>query len=101
MKLLNDKAVAKSQLQKKLGQLLYLTNLEKVRFTVLALYQTKLMSCISLAEETCHYFHLKLSLQKMCFLESASVCVKNVCYSPHYCIVTVITLYILAICLII
>nr|XP_033793202.1 E3 ubiquitin-protein ligase SHPRH isoform X2 [Geotrypetes seraphini]XP_033793203.1 E3 ubiquitin-protein ligase SHPRH isoform X2 [Geotrypetes seraphini] len=28
-KLLNDKAVAKSQLQKKLGQLLYLTNLEK------------------------------------------------------------------------
>lgn len=34
VKLLNDKAVAKSQLQKKLGQLLYLTNLEKVRFTV-------------------------------------------------------------------
>ncbi|KFQ32932.1 E3 ubiquitin-protein ligase SHPRH [Merops nubicus] len=29
VKLLNDKAVAKSQLQKKLGQLLYLTNLEK------------------------------------------------------------------------
>lgn len=29
MKLLNDKAVATSQLQKKLGQLLYLTNLEK------------------------------------------------------------------------
>ncbi|KAM5263916.1 E3 ubiquitin-protein ligase SHPRH isoform 2-T2 [Ctenodactylus gundi] len=29
MKLLNDKAVAASQLQKKLGQLLYLTNLEK------------------------------------------------------------------------
>ncbi|XP_054990476.1 E3 ubiquitin-protein ligase SHPRH [Sorex araneus] len=29
MKLLNDKAVASSQLQKKLGQLLYLTNLEK------------------------------------------------------------------------
>uniref|UniRef100_H2ZUI0 E3 ubiquitin-protein ligase SHPRH n=1 Tax=Latimeria chalumnae TaxID=7897 RepID=H2ZUI0_LATCH len=29
MKLLNDRAVAKSQLQKKLGQLLYLTNLEK------------------------------------------------------------------------
>lgn len=29
-KLLNDRAVAKSQLQKKLGQLLYLTNLEKV-----------------------------------------------------------------------
>lgn len=32
MKLLNDKAVATSQLQKKLGQLLYLTNLEKVLF---------------------------------------------------------------------
>ncbi|XP_069091339.1 E3 ubiquitin-protein ligase SHPRH [Pleurodeles waltl] len=31
MKLLNDKAVAKSQLQKKLGQLLYLTNLEKTQ----------------------------------------------------------------------
>lgn len=30
MKLLNDRAVAKSQLQKKLGQFLYLTNLEKV-----------------------------------------------------------------------
>ncbi|XP_075718971.1 E3 ubiquitin-protein ligase SHPRH [Rhinoderma darwinii] len=29
VKLLNDKAIAKSQLQKKLGQLLYLTNLEK------------------------------------------------------------------------
>ncbi|XP_066556931.1 E3 ubiquitin-protein ligase SHPRH isoform X2 [Amia ocellicauda] len=29
VKLLNDRAVAKSQLQKKLGQLLYLTNLEK------------------------------------------------------------------------
>ncbi|XP_063299658.1 E3 ubiquitin-protein ligase SHPRH isoform X1 [Pelobates fuscus] len=29
VKLLNDKAMAKSQLQKKLGQLLYLTNLEK------------------------------------------------------------------------
>lgn len=29
MKLLNDQAVAKSQLQKKLGQFLYLTNLEK------------------------------------------------------------------------
>jgi len=34
VKLLNDKAVAKSQLQKKLGQLLYLTNLEKVSFVV-------------------------------------------------------------------
>lgn len=30
VKLLNDRAVAKSQLQKKLGQFLYLTNLEKV-----------------------------------------------------------------------
>lgn len=30
VKLLNDQAVAKSQLQKKLGQFLYLTNLEKV-----------------------------------------------------------------------
>ncbi|XP_031436038.1 E3 ubiquitin-protein ligase SHPRH isoform X2 [Clupea harengus] len=30
-KLLNDRAVAKSQLQKKLGQLLYLTNLEKTQ----------------------------------------------------------------------
>lgn len=30
VKLLNDRAVAKSQLQKKLGQLLYLNNLEKV-----------------------------------------------------------------------
>ncbi|MEQ2161661.1 hypothetical protein GOODEAATRI_011782, partial [Goodea atripinnis] len=29
VKLLNDQAVAKSQLQKKLGQFLYLTNLEK------------------------------------------------------------------------
>ena len=32
VKLLNDQAVAKSQLQKKLGQFLYLTNLEKVIF---------------------------------------------------------------------
>lgn len=30
IKLLNDRAVSKSQLQKKLGQFLYLTNLEKV-----------------------------------------------------------------------
>lgn len=30
VKLLNDQAVAKSQLQKKLGQFLYLTDLEKV-----------------------------------------------------------------------
>lgn len=30
VKLINDRAVAKSQLQKKLGQFLYLTNLEKV-----------------------------------------------------------------------
>lgn len=30
VKLLNDRAVAKSQLQKKLGQFLYLSNLEKV-----------------------------------------------------------------------
>lgn len=34
VKLLNDQAVAKSQLQKKLGQFLYLTNLEKVFFYV-------------------------------------------------------------------
>ncbi|KAM8947387.1 E3 ubiquitin-protein ligase SHPRH [Pelodytes ibericus] len=33
VKLLNDRAVAKSQLQKKLGQLLYLTNLEKSQDT--------------------------------------------------------------------
>lgn len=33
VKLLNDQAVAKSQLQKKLGQFLYLTNLEKVIYT--------------------------------------------------------------------
>ncbi len=35
IKLLNDRAVAKSQLQKKLGQFLYLTNLEKVIHAVL------------------------------------------------------------------
>lgn len=41
VKLLNDQAVAKSQLQKKLGQFLYLTNLEKV------IYMSKTMKHIT------------------------------------------------------
>lgn len=42
VKLLNDQAVAKSQLQKKLGQFLYLTNLEKVTF-----YYADMINCIT------------------------------------------------------
>lgn len=67
VKLLNDQAVAKSQLQKKLGQFLYLTNLEKV------IYMSKTTKYIYYsAGHSGPRFHALISLQltKLSFLQS-------------------------------
>lgn len=67
VKLLNDQAVAKSQLQKKLGQFLYLTNLEKVIY----ISKTTKYICYS-AGHSSPRLHALISLQltKLSFLQS-------------------------------
>lgn len=56
IKLLNDRAVAKSQLQKKLGQFLYLNNLEKVKHDVfLTLKEHYLIFSYVFAQKSTHF----------------------------------------------
>lgn len=67
VKLLNDQAVAKSQLQKKLGQFLYLTNLEKVIY----ISKTKRQIIYSAGHSAPHLHALiSLLLAKLSFLQS-------------------------------
>lgn len=62
VKLLNDQAVAKSQLQKKLGQFLYLTNLEKVIYISKA---TKRRTYPAGQSAPCHHPLIVLQLTKL------------------------------------
>lgn len=57
IKLLNDRAVAKSQLQKKLGQFLYLNNLEKVKHYVFLTLKELYLTFSNVFTQKSNHFH--------------------------------------------
>ncbi|XP_023567977.1 E3 ubiquitin-protein ligase SHPRH isoform X3 [Octodon degus] len=71
IKLLNDKAVATSQLQKKLGQLLYLTNLEKLTCKKkMSIFQIRILQT---PRRTHQAYHISIS-KVLCWNTAVHIC---------------------------